>query len=112
MIRRWLARLLLPKEKLKLTAEPELKPELDYFGYTMIDEQTGMTLSVLMVCGCGNPVVAAGSEDNNFWCEHCDRICTEEKPCQFCESHYLFDAEAVKAEAAQFRYDEDEDQEE
>ena len=111
MIRKWLARLLMPKDKIKLTAEPEPKPELDYYGYTMIDQATGMTLSVLMVCGCGNPVVVAGSEQNNFWCEHCDRVCTEERPCGFCEAHYMFDAEAVKAEAAeQFTYEEDEDE--
>lgn len=109
MIRRWLAKLLLPKDKPELPPEPE--PERDYYGYTMIDEQTGMTLSVLMVCGCGNPVVAAGSEESNFWCEHCDRICTEEKPCPFCEAHYMFDAEAVKAEAAEFRYEEEDEEE-
>ena len=105
MIRRWIARLF------KLEVPPPIsdEPEYEYMGYTMTDEATGMTLSVLMVCGCGNPVVVAGPDETNFWCEHCDRVCTETKPCQFCEAHKAFDAEARKEEAAQFRYD-DEDE--
>jgi hypothetical protein len=63
-----------------------------------------------MVCGCGNPVVDAGTETAHYWCEHCDRTCEEEKPCQFCVSHMLFDAQAVREEAAKFRYTEEEDE--
>lgn len=105
MIRRWIAKLF----KLEVPPPPIVEPEYEYMGYTMTDEATGMTLSVLMVCGCGNPVVAAGAEETNFWCEHCDRPCIEAKPCEFCISHMLFDAEARKEEAASFRYEEDEE---
>lgn len=107
MIRRWLAKIL-GLELPKLTAEPG--PEYDYMGYTVVDAETGMTLSVMMVCGCGNPVVVAGQEETNFWCEHCDRGCTEDKPCSFCEAHYMFDAEAAKAGASDFDYEEEEEQ--
>lgn len=107
MIRRWIAKIFNLEIPLP---EPE-EPEYDYMGYTMTDEETGMTLSVLMVCGCGNPVVVAGSEEKNFWCEHCDRPCTEPKPCELCTSHMLFDAQAVREEAARFRYEEDEEDE-
>lgn len=93
-----------------IIAEPE--PELDYMGYTMTDEKTGMTLSVLMICGCGEPVVAAGPDGENYWCEHCDRLCVHDKPCELCEFHYMFDAEAAKAEAvARLMYEEDEEDE-
>jgi hypothetical protein len=105
MIRRWIARLF----KLEVPPLPNAEPEYEYMGYTMTDEETGMTLSVLMVCGCGNPVVDVGTEDKHFWCEHCDRGCQEEKPCPFCVNHMMFDAEAVREEAARFRYD-DEDE--
>jgi len=67
-------------------------------------------LSVLMVCGCGNPVTKAGPEGAmGFYCDHCDRPCYEEKPCSYCEAHYMFDAEAVKAEFNDgFEYPEEE----
>jgi hypothetical protein len=106
MIRRWIAKIF----KLEVPPPPITEPEHDYMGYTMTDEETGMTLSVLMVCGCGNPVVDAGTETAHYWCEHCDRTCEEEKPCQFCVSHMLFDAQAVREEAAKFRYTEEEDE--
>jgi len=83
---------------------------LEYAGYTIYDEETGRMLSVLMVCGCGEPVVVAGGLGDNFYCEHCDRICLHDKPCELCELHYMFDAEAVKAEyAADFDYGEEEE---
>lgn len=105
MIRRWIAKLF----KLEVPPPPAIEPEHEYMGYTMTDEETGMTLSVLMICGCGNPVVVAGREEANFWCEHCDRVCVEEKPCQFCVAHMSFDAEAAKEEAAKFRYEDDDE---
>jgi hypothetical protein len=105
MIRRWIAKIF----KLEVPPPPIVEPEYDYLGYTMTDEETGMTLSVLMVCGCGNPVVDAGTEHKHFWCEHCDRVCQEEKPCPFCANHMMFDAEAVREEAARFRYDEEDE---
>lgn len=91
--------------------QPLPEPEPDYMGYTMVDEETGMLLSVLMVCGCGNPVVRLGGEESgSFYCEHCDRACFADRPCESCEAHYMFDAEAVKAEfASDFEYDEDEE---
>ena len=107
-MRRWIAKLLGLLNPPQITVERE--PELDYMGYTMIDDATGMTLSVMMVCGCGNPVVVAGPDESNYWCEHCDRTCTEDKPCMFCEAHFMFDAEAVRAEHAAFKYDDEEEE--
>ena len=99
MIRKWLAKLFKKKQPDEplLNLEPDMQD--DYIGYTVVDRETGMLLSVLMVCGCGNPVTKAGKEDSSsFYCDHCDRICYEERPCPYCEAHFLFDAEAVKAE--------------
>jgi len=107
MIKRWIAKLFGLHVPPQIIIEPE--PEYDYMGYTMTDEETGMTLSVLMICGCGGPVVVAGADEKNFWCEHCDRECTEDKPCGLCEAHFIFDAEAAKAEAAGFYYDDEEE---
>lgn len=109
MIRRWLDKF--RKKKPEEVAEPPPADyEDDYIGYTIIDEETGMLLSVLMVCGCGNPVTRAGTEeDRSFYCDHCDRPCYEEKPCEYCYAHFLFDAEAVKAEFTEgFEYPEEE----
>jgi hypothetical protein len=82
-----------------------------YLGYTILDERTGMLLSVLMVCGCGNAVTKWNNEsDEYFYCDHCDRHCTIETGCQACAQHMLFDAEAVRAEFAKdFEHDEDEE---
>lgn len=85
----------------------------DYMGYSIIDGETGMMLSVLMVCGCGNPVIRAydGQDEQFFFCEHCDRTCTT-RPCEFCEAHFTFDAEATKAEAEAFRNERYEEEDE
>jgi hypothetical protein len=104
MIRRWIAKLF----KLEVPPPAYDEPEHEYLGYTMTDKETGMTLSVLMVCGCGLPVVDAGTQDKHFWCEHCDRPCFETTPCDFCEAHKEFDAEAVREEAAKYYEDNDE----
>lgn len=79
----------------------------EYISYSVVDGRTGMLLSVVMVCGCGSPVVAL--PNGKFYCEHCDRGCST-RPCQFCEAHFLFDAEAVKSEYREY-YEEDEDEE-
>ncbi len=82
----------------------------DYLGYTILDERTGMLLSVLMVCGCGNAVTKWDKEsDEYFYCDHCDRVCTQSLPCQACVQHRLFNAEAVRSAAKDFEHDEDED---
>lgn len=104
MIKKWLSKLFK-----KSQPEQPLEGDVDYMGYTVVDESTGMLLSIVMVCGCGMPV-AKLDDDGKFYCEHCDRVCTD-RPCQFCEAHFLFDAEAMKAEAASFQYDEDEEEE-
>ena len=105
MIRKWLNRLFRGPE----LNEPLPEEEKDYMSYSLVDRNTGMLLSVVMVCGCGSPVVRL-NEDGKFYCEHCDRGCSE-RPCQFCEAHFLFDAEALKAEYAS-EYDEYEDEDE
>lgn len=105
-MRRWLSKLFKKRE------EQPREEELDYMGYNIVDADSGMTLSVLMVCGCGNPAIRLSGEadEGNFYCLHCDRPC-KDKPCEFCEAHYMFDAEAVRAEAAAFSYEEDEEDE-
>ena len=106
-MKKWLANLFKFKR-----AEQPLEEEIhDFSGYTMIDEQTGLLLSVVMVCGCGNPVSRFQDKEKDFfYCCHCDRPCYEEKPCEMCEQHYMFDAEAVKAEFnSGFEFGEEED---
>lgn len=109
MIKKWLAKLFKKKGEQPL---PEEEPK-NYMGYTVVDGETGMMLSVLMVCGCGNPVIDMVDPEAEgpgiFYCEHCDRPCTD-RPCGACEAHFMFDAEAVKSEAENFRYDEEEDE--
>ena len=112
MIRAWLAKLFKKKQpELLPETEPEPEYEDDYMGYTVIDEATGMLLSVLMVCGCGNAVVRMGTEqDRFFYCEHCDRTCANDRPCSDCYAHFLFDAESVRSEfLGGFDYNEDEE---
>lgn len=103
MIRKWLSRLF------RRRPEEDLELEGDYIGYTVIDGETGMMLSVLMVCGCGNPVSRLVEGENTFFnCEHCDVECAE-KPCDSCTAHFLFDAEAAKLGSREgFEYPEQE----
>lgn len=112
MIGKWLSNLFKKKQVDEPLPEPEENDD-DYMGYTVIDEMTGMLLSVLMVCGCGNPVTKIGTEkDRFFYCDHCDRNCTNDKPCSYCYNHFLFDAEGVRAEFSNgFDYEEDEEEE-
>ena len=109
MIRKWFNKF--RKKKPEKIEEPLEELDDDFVGYTVLDGQSGMLLSVLMVCGCGNPVKRVGDEKNNFFdCPHCDRPCTNDKPCSDCVEHFLFDAEAVRAEFQQgFNYDEEEE---
>jgi hypothetical protein len=115
MIREWF-RKLFSKQQDKPLPKPEEKredPNIEYMGYTMVDEESGFLLSVLMVCGCGNPAVRAKPESNDyFYCLHCDRPCEHEKPCAECIEHFLFDAEGVRAEGGQFYYSGEEEEEE
>lgn len=106
-MKKWLSRFFKKKD-----VEQPREEQLDYMGYNVIDETTGMTLSVLMVCGCGEPVVRLSGEadEGSFYCPHCDRPCNN-KPCELCEAHFMFDAEAIKAEAQAFSYEEDEEDE-
>ena len=113
MIRRWFARLFSRKKKKEEEAITEEVLALlgdggEYVGYTMMDARTGMMLSVLMVCGCGSPVQHRGEDGGSFACEHCDSPC-DIRPCDLCTTHFLFDAEAIRAE---FRENQDPDSEE
>jgi hypothetical protein len=106
----WFWKLFKKKDK-ELPEEHNHHDDDDYLGYTILDERTGMLLSVLMVCGCGNAVTKWDKEsDEYFYCDHCDRVCTQNLPCQACVQHRLFDAEAVRAAANEFQHDEDEDE--
>jgi len=111
MIRRWFARLFRRKKEKEITEEvlAMIGEGGEYIGYTMMDGNTGMMLSVLMVCGCGSPVVQKG--EDSFSCEHCDYPC-DIKPCELCTAHFLFDAEGVREEFRQYQESGEEEEEE
>tara|TARA_R110000782_G_scaffold24891_6_gene64680 strand:+ start:12578 stop:12916 length:339 start_codon:yes stop_codon:yes gene_type:complete len=107
----WFLKLFKKKKAEELPEQHNHHDDDDYLGYTILDERTGMLLSVLMVCGCGNAVVKLNPESEEyFYCDHCDRVCTRDTPCEACVQHMLFDAEAVRAAAKDFQHDEDEDE--
>jgi len=111
MIRRWFARLFSRKKEKAITEEilAMIGEEGEYIGYTMMDARTGMMLSVLMVCGCGSPVVHRGGEDGSFFCEHCDYPC-DIKPCELCTAHFLFNAEEAREGFRQYQEPEEEEE--
>tara|TARA_R110000744_G_scaffold345020_1_gene450424 strand:- start:65 stop:403 length:339 start_codon:yes stop_codon:yes gene_type:complete len=100
----------------KKQTEEELQQEHNhhdddnYLGYTILDQRTGMLLSVLMVCGCGNAVTKWNPDSEEyFYCEHCDRACENTLPCSACGQHFIFDAEAVREEFSKDFTDEEEE---
>ena len=101
------------KKKPEEPKEAEIDPydNLDLMGYTAYDEHLGLTVSVLMVCGCGNPTIRLVEGSDLFYCLHCDRGCDRDKPCEDCQAHYQFDAERTKAEWTYFTDEQDEDEE-
>jgi hypothetical protein len=106
----WFLKLFKKKQAEELPEEHKHHDDDDFLGYTILDERTGMLLSVLMVCGCGNAVVKINPDSEEyFYCDHCDRVCTNKLPCEACTHHMLFDAEAVRAAAKEFEREEDEE---
>jgi len=43
------------------------------------------------------PAILFREDDNHFYCEHCDRPCSE-PGCDLCKAHYAFSAEKTRLE--------------
>ena len=51
-------------------------PLVEFIRQEVYDSHSGITISIEIVCTCGLPVAKLGnSEDDNFFCLHCDRHC-------------------------------------
>ena len=49
-------------------------PLVEFIRQEVYDSQTGVTISVELICTCGLPVAHLYGE-GNFYCLHCDRHC-------------------------------------
>lgn len=100
------------KKKPEEPSQADVDPyeDLDLMGHTVYDQDTGAMFSVLMVCGCGNPVIRLVEGSDLYYCLHCDRACNNDKPCEDCQEHYQFDAERTRAEWSYYSDEEDEEE--
>ena len=60
---------------------------VEYIIERVYDEESNAVYFIEIVCTCGWNVAYFSENEDNFWCEHCDRTCLEGLPtCFFCDN--------------------------
>lgn len=82
-----------------------------YLAYTYFDTAANEEIIIQLLCTCGWNVSGFKSEvEGTYWCEHCDRICSEGLPtCYFCGNLANADVEAIRAQYEDQTREEDEE---
>ena len=76
--------------------QPEVQV-IEYLTETVYDEESQIQFTINFVCACERRVVRL-TEEANFYCLHCDRICYAGESCKSCRMLFLEEEEEEEDE--------------